>query len=357
MAYGNDVSVYVEDTKGDLGAPGSPAPWWLSPDVDIPAHSGTAFQGANDVQIRVHAHEEPLVDEKIVAEVYVGQPGFVLSPTVGTKRIDPGNLVFRPINFPGTEPLADDTGGTLTFSWTPSASAGDVDGAGHRCLIVRAFPQSVTPPADPFDVPNEGHEAQHNIEVLTTTMDIAPPGSGGWGTPWDPRRRDEATGLWWERFSTMAAKKPGKHFVMWAFDPEPSREVTHGVRGALKEAGVTGFAQRPLPKVELEPDGGAGREIDPKELLDDPGFAAKAGLGSGLFTAGRILAAAELDLGTHALAHLVLRFDLSDLAQDTAAVLHGVQWSADGEPEGGMTVIALAPTEVRDESPGGYAAA
>ena len=42
MAYGFDVTVYVEDKTGDLGAPGSPAPWWLSPDVDIPAHTGEA---------------------------------------------------------------------------------------------------------------------------------------------------------------------------------------------------------------------------------------------------------------------------------------------------------------------------
>ncbi|MEA2440850.1 MAG: hypothetical protein QOH76_2274, partial [Thermoleophilaceae bacterium] len=57
MAYGTDVTVYVEDKAGDVGAPASPAPWWISPDVDIPAHSGEAGQGSNDVQIRVHTHE------------------------------------------------------------------------------------------------------------------------------------------------------------------------------------------------------------------------------------------------------------------------------------------------------------
>src|SRR3954468_22103686 len=154
MPYGFDISVFVEDKKNDGGAPGS-SPFWLSPDVDIPAHSGTAFQGSNDVQIRVHSHEEPIVEEKIVAEVYVAAPGFVLSPTVGTKRIDPGNLLFRPPGVGGSEPVADAAGGTLTFAWTPSSSSANVDGPGHRCLIVRAFPQSVTPPTAPFDVPNE----------------------------------------------------------------------------------------------------------------------------------------------------------------------------------------------------------
>ncbi|MDX6582614.1 MAG: hypothetical protein QOI10_1798, partial [Solirubrobacterales bacterium] len=151
MAYGIDQTVFVEDKAGDLGAPGA-SPFWLSPDVDIPAHPGEAAQGTNDVQIRVHSGEEPIIDEKIVAEVYVGQPGFVLSPTAGTVRIDPGNIRFRPPNVAGTEPVADIPGGTTTFSWTPSSSAAQPDGPGHRCLIVRAFPESVTPPTSPFDV-------------------------------------------------------------------------------------------------------------------------------------------------------------------------------------------------------------
>src|SRR3954453_23705631 len=114
MPYGFDISVFVEDKKNDGGAPGS-SPFWLSPDVDIPAHSGTAFQGSNDVQIRVHSHEEPILDDKIVAEVYVGQASLVMSPTVRTKRFGPGNLLFRPPNVAGAEPVSPETGGTVSF--------------------------------------------------------------------------------------------------------------------------------------------------------------------------------------------------------------------------------------------------
>jgi hypothetical protein len=337
MAYGVDSNVYVEDKKGDLGAPGSPAPWWLSPDVDIPAHSGLAAQGANQVQVRVHAHDEPFLLEKIVAEVYIGQPGFVLSPTTGTKRIDPGDLKFRPIEISGTEPVADEYGGTLTFSWTPSAAPADVDGPGHRCLIVRAFPESVTPPTAPFDVPNEQHEAQHNIEVLTTTMAIAPMDSGGWGTPWDPRHREAGTGLWWEQFVTMAAKRRGKHFVVWAFDPEPNKKTLGGLKGTK----IHGFSDQPPDSVTLDP-GKGGREVDPADL--DPKFAERAGIGSGLFKSDRLVAAAELELDTRHVSRLLMRFDLSNLKKGTAVVLHGVQWDATGRAEGGMTVVALAPT-------------
>jgi hypothetical protein len=344
MAYGGDITVYVEDKAGDLGAPASPAPWWLSPDVDIPAHAGEAVQGANQVQIRVHTHEEPMIADKIVAEVYVGMPGFVLSPTVGTKRIDPGTLLFRPPGVAGTEPVADVTGGTLTFPWTPSGSASDIDGPGHRCLILRAFPQSVSPPSAPFDVPNEQHEAQHNIEILATTMFKAGMSEGGAGTPGDPRRIDVKTGLWWEQFSTMAAKKAGRHFVVWAFDPNPSKEIVTDVRRALKKAGVSGFSEHPPSKVSLEPVG-RGREIDPRDLLNNGSFVELSGLGQGLWAEDRLLGAAELALDQKAVSKLLLRFDHSNLAKKTAVVLHGAQWSERGEPEGGMTVIALAPVD------------
>jgi hypothetical protein len=326
MAYA-DLTVYVEDKAGDLGGSPSPAPWWLSPDVDIPSHSGEAVQGANQVQIRVHAHEEPIIDQKITAEVYVGKPGFVLSPTTGTKRIDPGTLLFRPPGVAGTEPVADETGATLSFPWTPSATAADIDGPGHRCLIVRAFPVNVTPPTTAFDVPNEQHEAQHNIEVLTTMRAMAPMGQGGAGTKGDPRRRDEATGLWWEEFFTLGRRR-GRHYVAWAFDPRPDRSLLRGLRDAL---GKTELSDEPPQKVTLETD---GNEIDPSRLPYDK---------TGLFAEDRVLAAAELDLDTKKLSRLVLHFDHSNLPPRSAVVLHGAQWSEKGEPEGGMTVVALAP--------------
>src|SRR2546421_3489110 len=343
MAYGFDVTVYVEDKVGDLGAPGSPAPWWLSPDVDIPAHTGEAVQGANDVRIRVHAHEEPILDEKIVAEVYVGNPSLVMSPTSGTSRIDPGTLLFRPVGVAGSEPIANDTGGTLIFPWTPSSSGANVDGPGHRCLVLRAFPVSTTPPSSPFDVPNEQHEAQHNIEILTTTTASAMMAQGGAGTQGDPRRRDKATGMWWERLATTAVKRKGRRFVVWAFDPAPDRQLVASLRGALAEAKVSGFSEEPPSKVTLEAVKAAGEEIDPRLLLKRRAFAKRAGLGAGLFAGDPLLAAASLELGPRTVSGLILRFDHSNLKDRSAVVLHGAQWSEKGDPEGGMTIVALAP--------------
>jgi hypothetical protein len=311
--------------------------------VDIPAHSGQASQGSNDVKIRVHTHEEPFIQEKIVAEVYVGKPSFVMSPTAATKRIDPGNLLFRPPGVTGPEPLADVTGGTLTFPWTPASGAStDVDGPGHRCLVVRAFPQNVTPPTTPFDVPNEGHEAQHNIEVLSTTKQQADMANGGAGTPGDPRRRDGNDGLWWEEFVTTAAGDAGTRFIVFAFDPNPSGELVDGITRVLAKAGWKEFSESPPDHVSLV--GTKVDEIEPRRLLRNVAFVEQSGLGSGLFAKGRLLGAAKLELDPDRTAKLVLRFNHSDLRRGSAVVLHGAQWDEHGRPEGGMTVVAMAPS-------------
>jgi hypothetical protein len=344
MAYGNDITVFVEDKAGDLGAPGS-SPSWLSPDVDMPAHPGEAVQGSNQVQVRVHANDEPFLTDKIIAEVYVGKPGLVLSPTTGTKRIDPGTLLFRQggAGVTGPEPVVDAFGATRTFSWTPSASAADVDGPGHRCLIVRAFPVGVTPPSTPFDVPNERHEAQHNIEVLSTTTASAGRDRGGAGTRRDPRRRDKATGLWWEELGTMAVNRRGKRFVVCAFDPRPSKEVVGRLAKALEQAKVSGLSRKAPSQVTLEAVRTPSEAVDPRRLLKNRKFAKRAGLGEGLFAEDRLLSAAAVELGPRTLSQLVLRFDHSNIRERSAAVLHVAQWSENGDPEGGMTVVAVAP--------------
>ena len=343
MAYGNDVTVFMEDKAGDLGAPGS-SPFWLSPDVDIPAHTGEAVQGSNDVRIRVHAHEEPIVDELIVAEVYVGTPGLVLSPTTGTRRIDPGNLRFRPANVTGTEPVASTAGGTLSFAWTPSSATGDPDGPGHRCLIARAFPVSVTPPTTAFDVPNEQHEVQHNIEILSTSKRMSKGGDDGMGTKRSPRKRDSKSGMWLEDLQTIVpGRKRAKRYVVWAFDPEPANEIAKPLRKGLKAAGGRGFSKEPPKAVSLSAD--APYEwVDPEDLAGRERFAGRAGLGKGLLAKDRVLAVARVELGPRRPSHIRLGFDHSNIRAGSAVLLHVIQFTETGRAEGGMTIAALAPS-------------
>jgi hypothetical protein len=334
--YGGDVSVYVEDRAGDQGDPNfGSGPFWLSPDVDIPAHTGVAGQGSNTVQIRVHARDEPVLEEKITAEVYVGTPSLAMSPSVGTKRIDPG-ITFRPATVAGTEPVADIPGGTTTFTWTPSSDPAQVDGPGHRCLVVRAFPQSVSPPGDPFTVATEQHEAQHNIEILATTKMIMGGDGAGGGTPHDPRRRNK-DGLWSERISTVGAGRVGVRYVVWAFDPSPASVITR----VLPPHSV--ISKEPPKQVTFEPDPKNGNAIDPHKLLDNGPFTEKSGFGRGLFAPDRLLAGAEVELHPNEIVKLLLRFDHSNLKPRSVVVLHGVQWDESGRAEGGMTVVAVAP--------------
>lgn len=343
MAYGNDVTVFVEDTAGDQGAPNSPAPWWLSPDVDIPAHPGQAVQGTNEVRIRVHAHEEPMLADRIVAEVYVGQVGLVLSPTTGTVRIDPGNLRFRTQDNPGPETVATFAGGTLTFDWTPSSSAANVGGPGHKCMILRAFPENVPPPSSPFDVPNEQHEAQRNIEILTTTTVPGRRERQGAGTPEDPRRMDRGAGNWSEALGTLGPGKRGKRFVVAAFDPSPDKTIDEIVRNNLPKG--TRFSSQPPAELTFEPGNAKGGLVNPRKLLGRRRFAARSGLGRGIFEADRLLAAASVELGPRRRSEMILRFDHTNLDKRGAAVLHIAQWNEAGVPEGGITVVALAPID------------
>jgi hypothetical protein len=331
MAYGNDVSVFVEDSAGDLGAPASPAPWWISPDVDIPAHPGQAHAGTNQVRIRVHAHEEPFVDEKIVAEVYAGNPSLVMSPTTGTRRIDPANLRFRGSStVSGSEPIATIAGATLTFDWTPSADATQPDGRGHRCLVVRAFPESVTPPTANFDVPNEQHEAQRNIEILATSVEE---GDGGLGTIHDPKFRDP-NGMWWEEILTRAIKKRAARILAVGLDPRPDKKIEAIVRKVLGRRKFAGFARARPDQVMLDV-GKLGKEIDPSRLPRK--------VGEGLFAAERVVAAARVELGPRRSDTIRLGFDHSNLKDRQAVVMHVGQWDSRGRPEGGLTVVALAP--------------
>lgn len=346
MAYANDINVYVEDNAGDQGIHQAGRPFWLSPDVDIPDHPGEATQGPNDVRIRIHLHEEPILDKKVTAEVYVGNPSLAMSPAAGTKRIDPGNILVRPASVDGTEPIANETGALVTFPWTPSSSAGDVDGPGHRCLIVRAFPVEVDLPTS-FTIAAEQHEAQRNIEILTTTRkDFSGGENPGKGTPKDPRKRDDRREMWFERLTTLGPVKEGKRFVAWAFDPRPSKEIDAIVRTSVGKR-FPGFSADPPNDTAIEGSRATGSEIDPKELLANKNFTAKSGVGrrGGLFEEDRLLRAASMTLGPSKLAEVRLWFDHSNADSGKAVVFHAAQWDANGKPEGGMTIVALAPAD------------
>jgi hypothetical protein len=166
---------------------------------------------------------------------------------------------------------------------------------------------------------------------------------GGAGTRKDPRRRDKVDGRWWEQLLTMAVNKRGPRFVVAAFDPRPTKEIVGGLAKLLKQAKVSGFSRTAPTQVTIDAGKTRAEPVDPLRLLKNRKFAKRAGLGEGLFAEDRLLSAASVDLGPRTLSELVLRFDHSNIKEGTAAVMHVAQWNENGDPEGGMTIVAVAP--------------
>jgi hypothetical protein len=190
---------------------------------------------------------------------------------------------------------------------------------------VRAFPESLTPPTGAFDVPNESHEAQHNIQIIEAP---APKRSG-------------AAKEWRDELSTVGAgTKRGPRIVVGAFDPRPDEKLEAMWRRGWPKLGP--FATRRPKGFTLEPAGTRGEAISPRELFGKRRFAKAAGLGQGLWAKSRVAAALGLELGPRKPSGVRWGFDTATLEPGTAAVFHIAQFDERGRPEGGITVIAQA---------------
>jgi hypothetical protein len=106
---------------------------------------------------------------------------------------------------------------------------------------------------------------------------------------------------------------------------------------------VKGVSKSPPDAVTLEAVGARVKQIDPGKLLGKRGFARASGVGSGVFGENRLLAAGELELGPRRPTRLRLGFDHSNLNPGEAVILHGAQFDTAGRPEGGITIVAVAP--------------
>jgi hypothetical protein len=168
----DDTCVYVEATPGDGGNHDPNAQWWLSPDIELVDASGNpigqaaASPATNTVQIRVHGPTgcQQLPGTTFInCDAYVGLPG--LTPSANNK----------PITNPPTAPLPSvlvdpaqltPQGFVVTIPWVAGTDSSAPDGPGHKCLVVRCYPNAVPVPGTSFNLPTERHAAQHNITVL-----------------------------------------------------------------------------------------------------------------------------------------------------------------------------------------------
>ncbi|WP_373652563.1 MULTISPECIES: hypothetical protein [unclassified Schlesneria] len=160
-----DTAITVND--------GASPNWWLSPDIDLNGFTDTAAGSVqNTIDVTVHRSQSPLPDgtAAIVVEVYVCNPGLNLGPGPNAKLI--AQTIMRTETNPeiqaGQTRRLSDVGKII--KWTPNGSATDPDGPGHRCLIARCYPDSLSPEPDCFHVVGDRHAAQRNVTIAAAAF-------------------------------------------------------------------------------------------------------------------------------------------------------------------------------------------
>ncbi|PYS52066.1 MAG: hypothetical protein DMF68_02565 [Acidobacteria bacterium] len=163
-----DTCIYMEAVTGDGGTHNSSV-WWLSPDIQLTGPTSgpdKADPGQNNT-VNVVYHRKPASsncttpgDESITIELWVGNPSLAMSPSEHAST-----ALIQSIGSPFP---AEGTSATQIINWAPPAGlpVTDPQSAGHKCLIARCYPQSLTPDPNDFHVPNDRHVAQHNICIV-----------------------------------------------------------------------------------------------------------------------------------------------------------------------------------------------
>jgi hypothetical protein len=307
----SDTSTYLEAIAGDGGVHDPNGVWWLSPDIQLNGPvSGPdkADPGmTNTVDVTVHAGANGVVPpgtESITVDLFVGNPSLVMSPTdpQSTAHIDSVGLSLLP---PGTS-------SSHQFQWTPisGGTPNDPQASGHRCLIVRAYSDPLTPDPNSFFTPEDRHVAQHNICIVPC------------GGPGAARR--PAAGCGTSVTTINALGKPQKVRIRATLDTDPAKTVREIVLARLRHVkGFQRLASRGPKGFAFTFEGVKTRTVTPP-----------AG------QRGRVVVS-EVQLEGRQF--IVFRFaaDLSGGKLGEAHIFHLTQADAGGRVEGGLTVVVL----------------
>ena len=156
-----DTAIRVED--GTL-----PDFWYMSPDIEVNGGTDKLKIGSNSIRVRVRRTANvafPANTFNVLVEVWCADPGLAFFPNNGAVQIgtaavpvtDPAIVAGTPKWVPVTCPLS-----LANVSPRPNEPE---DGPWHRCLVARAYPDSLTPEAACFHVIGDQHVAQRNIAV------------------------------------------------------------------------------------------------------------------------------------------------------------------------------------------------
>jgi len=313
--FAGDTCIFMEAISGDGGVHNPNDVWWLSPDISLVGPiSGLdkADPGqVNPVQVKFHrkAAASNCVfpgSESLTVELWIGNPSLVMVPN------DPAST--RKVLSIGSPLPAEGSSGSQEIDFTPpqGAPASDPRSAGHKCLIARCYPDSLTPDPNGFFVPDDQHVAQHNLCIVPCSG----PGAA---------RRPGPCGF---KVATVNphAKKAQKVTLRAQLDLKPNAFVRKTVLSRAKK--VRGFSElakappsgfkfdlRDFPKSEVTDHSRDGK---------DRSFEAQIKLTRAQFTYLKFVA------------------DLSGAQLGAGYIFHLSQTGADGQAQGGLTVVMMA---------------
>jgi hypothetical protein len=157
-------------------AHGPPATWWLSPAITLNGLTGGATANPNPANnvTAVTFHQGPTSctlprgTSSIFIDVFVCVPGLHMNPsdTAKVKQLD-GTLSA------GLNPGKDST---VSVSWIASADPNQPDGPGHKCLVVRAYPDALQSVVDTLCFHQAGAGADPHYAQLNIAIEPIPPG-------------------------------------------------------------------------------------------------------------------------------------------------------------------------------------
>src|SRR6266481_5922870 len=162
-----DNCFFMEAISGDGGVHNPNAVWWLSPDISLAGPVSGADKAdpglVNPVHVKFHRQAGACItpgDESISVQLWVGNPSLVMAPN------DPVSTTL--VGFTGAQLPAPGGNTIQQIDWTPPSGLppDNPQSSGHKCLVARCYPESLTPSVKSFFVPDDPHVAQHNICIV-----------------------------------------------------------------------------------------------------------------------------------------------------------------------------------------------
>jgi hypothetical protein len=165
----NDTCIFMEAISGDGGTHNGNAVWWLSPDITLsgPVTGLDNADTGHSNPIRVKFRRKLAAsgchfpgDESITVELWVANPSLVMAPRASSAAR---------VGFIGSPLPAEGGSGIQQIDFTPSAlPPGNPEAPGHKCLVARSYPDSLSASNISFFAPGDQHVAQHNICTVPT---------------------------------------------------------------------------------------------------------------------------------------------------------------------------------------------